>query len=311
MHAGVDVAMAADSGYVYPTAVAMHSLARHATGAVRLQLAVPEDWESWISERELSQLRELADSLGWDAVVTECPIKATGLPRTLHISPMTFMKPALFDIAPQERLLFIDGDLIAVGPWTEMADSLTTHAIAAAPVPAMEYFERKWNPQLDPGWYANAGVLVVAPNLWQELYSQRWRQLLAEYASHDFEYLEQDIMNAAMLGATDLLPRMFNACPAFGDEVRTARIVHYAGWFKPWLAVGPEAKNLSEPMRTAFGLYRQAEVDFMAHTRSHLPQSSAVFWAESRQRLRGHLSWRAHKRYWRWRTARIIKGSSS
>ena len=303
----VTVAMAADSNYVYPTGIAINTLAKSTKASVRLLVAVPRDWKRWVSSDELQMLVELAELNGWEAQIVQCPISAGDLPRTLHISSMTFMKPAIFDIATEETLLFIDGDLIGQAEWTDMKDHIGDSVVAGVSVADMDDFEKVWAPNRPPGWYINAGVLAVKPALWQEQYSACWREHLGRYRELGFKYLEQDIMNACLRGSSSTLPRKFNACPAFGDPIEEASIVHYAGWFKPWLAVPAEVRKLNPHMQDAFNRYSKAERDFSEETEWLLSNASRVTWGKARRRCRGRINWRAHYRFLRWRTARLVK----
>jgi len=220
---------------------------------------------------------------------------------------MTFMKPALFDIAEEERLLFLDGDIIARADWTPMVKSVRQNAVAATTVPDMEAFERAWLPDREPRWYINAGILVVRPQLWQGRYSELWRQYLRDFDELGFVYLEQDILNAAMLDNVDPLGTVFNACPAYGDPISDAAIIHYAGWFKPWLSVPGEVDSLNPLMLQAFRHYQAAEGDFWEYIEGSLPSHSISAWHSVHRRIRGRFDWKSHYRHKRWKLARIIK----
>lgn len=280
------VAMTGDSNYVYPLGVALHSLATRGSERVQLDFALPIDWPAMIHESEIEGLEHLASSLGWNFRLTECPIEAEGLPRTLHISPITFVKLAYFDVCDAEVSLFIDADAVAVGEWESMRSYGHDYAIAAARETNMREFEISWNSDLQNGWYANAGMLVCRPDAWRRLYSDRWRYLLETYDRWGFTLLEQDILNATLLGHSDLLPNAFNVRPNYGQGLQGARIVHYAGWWKPWFSSALDF-SLPSSTRAAFEIYRQAEREFQEFITQPSFDGDPKFWASARRRLRG------------------------
>jgi lipopolysaccharide biosynthesis glycosyltransferase len=213
---------------------------------------------------------------------------------------MTFMKPAYFDVTRHSFVAFLDGDLIAVSEWTSIFNSLGEFAIGACKEDNMFEFERAWAPHLPTGWYINAGVLSAQPRIWQARYSDKWRGLLANYPNFGFKLLEQDLMNAALLGETAPINAELNVRPAYGHPLKDASIVHYAGWWKPWLTVDSEVKALTPVMLESLVLYKRAEAAFEEHLTLGFESSEARFWARAKTEVRGRLNWRAHWRYRRW-----------
>jgi lipopolysaccharide biosynthesis glycosyltransferase len=301
------IAMTGDSKFIYPLGIAMASLARHATAPLHLDFALPRDWPLMVSPRALAQVAELAESLGWTIDLVECPIDATSLPRTRHISSMTFMKPAYFDISQRDQVAFIDGDLIAVAEWTALLQPLLEHPIGAAREDNMRDFELRWNPELPAGWYINAGVLQARPSIWQARYTDLWHELLAEYPSLGFRYLEQDLMNASLRGNTALIPQSLNARPAYGHSLEGASIVHFAGWWKPWLTVPSETRRLPPLLLEANLLFIEAERFFHRHIEDQLGRDAAEFWRKELTKVRGVVDWRSQWRFRRWWAAQKVR----
>jgi len=298
------IAMTGDANYLYPVGVAICSLAKHAKRAVHLDYVIPRDWSRMLKDTDLSLIGDLANSLEWGFDIVEVPLEAADLPRTRHISSMTFMKPAYLDVSNRSQVAFLDGDLIAVDDWGALLDQMPdSQALAAARENNMQDFERKWAPSLTPGWYFNAGVLKARPRLWQLRYSKQWQQLLAEFDQHEFVFLEQDIMNATTLGQTDYLPSNLNYRPAYDPDPAGAAILHFAGWWKPWLTVPAELRTLPSHLQESYSLYMSAEDHFMHHVSMHQGPRVAAQWKQARLQLRGRANWRAHRRYVRWSLA--------
>lgn len=306
------IAMTGDRDYLYPLGVAISSLALNSPVPLHLDFALPRDWSLMISRSDLHLIRNLVESLEWTFEVIECAIDASQLPRTRHISAMTFMKPAYFDISERTQVAFVDGDLIAVDDWSELLDRMPALSIIqAGREDNMQDFERKWAPDLESGWYFNAGVLKVQPQLWQQVCSRRWRELLEEFDHHGFTLLEQDIMNATLLGSAGTISPGLNCRPAYGHSLRSARIVHYAGWHKPWLMVPGELRCLSLEERHAFRLFKEAELRFISHVEQSQGRATRRQWVKAKQDLRGRLGWRAHTRFLRWRWAQRVRALHS
>lgn len=306
------IAVTGDSDFIYPLGVAINSLATHERSRLHVDYALPTDWPTMVTEADLHMVKSLVQSLDWTMDFVECPIEASNLPRTRHISSMTFMKPAYLDVSIRNQVAFLDGDLIAVGRWSELLNPLPANvAIAAARETNMHDFELKWMPSRSEHWYINAGVLVASPSIWQRDYSTRWRTLLDEFDEHGFVYLEQDVMNATLLGNAGHLPESLNSRPAYDHDPNSAAIVHYAGWWKPWLTVKEELRGLTPFLHESYSMYQTAETRLINHVTSALGPQASARWAQAKRHLRGRLSWRAHRRYIRWRLAQQIRSGQS
>ena len=302
------IAMTGDHNYLYPLAVAIHSLATAVSQPVHLDFAIPGDWEKVLFQKDLDFLRGLVMSVGWEFEIVEVPLTAEGLPRTRHISSMTFMKPAYLDVSTRRQVAFLDGDLIATRDWSALLNTMpNTTTLEATHETNMHAFEQKWMPSLPPNWYFNAGVFKARPELWQTRYTDRWRQLLSEFDSHQFNFLEQDIMNATLLGRTDLLPPELNCRPAYGDNPASGAILHFAGWWKPWLTVPMEVKGLSPSLQESYRLYLHAEQQLVSHVNQELGAKFNQKLMEMKLSIRGTASWRAHRRYIRWALAKPVR----
>lgn len=292
----VTVAMTADSNFIYPLAISIFSYAQQAVGEIQFEYAVPSDWRKMLRQKEVDEVEKLVKSLNWSFRLVECPISTAELPRTLHISPITFVKPAYFDIADAETVLFLDADTIAVRGWEDMIKCIDKNAIAADNEENMQDFELKWGSNGQPRcWYANAGMLVAKPDLWRERHENRWRSLMNDYRDHEFELLEQDVMNAALLGAVDPLPPEYNFRPAYGKKVEDPIVLHYAGYWKPWLATPGLVHNLNPELQVAFRAYAQVEKQFQAFIEDRSLSSSKIFWNETRRSVRGPFGLKAQR----------------
>lgn len=293
---GLRVGMATDRNYLWPFAVALHSYVRQAGRPIEVLLALPEDWVSVLGEENLASLESLGVHLGVPFVPTPVSIATTDLPPTLHISPMAFVKPALFDaVAGSGLLVWLDSDALAVREWTSMTACLEGHVLAAAREHAPD-FEAAWPQATDTGWYVNTGMMVVDTDRWGREYADRWRPLLADYTTHGFRWLDQDIINALVGDATDVLPPEYNARLNTGSFVGDPRILHFAGWWKPWMRTSRQMRLLRGPVLRAFEQYASAENELLGALGSS-SQSLRRDWEHIQRKTRGTLDWRASLHY--------------
>ena len=213
---------------------------------------------------------------------------------------MTFMKLAYFDIADASQVAFIDADVVAINDWSALLSPLPVgDAIAGCTEDNMRDFEVHWNPELDPGWYLNCGILQVKPEVWQDLYAPTWKRLLGEYKERGFTLLEQDLLNATVRGQARRLPQGLNCRPAYGHSLQGAAIIHYAGWWKPWLSVQAEESQLPTRLIESLHEFEKAERILEEHLMLNGRYELLAKLKRQRSLLRGHWGWRAHKRFLR------------
>lgn len=288
----ITIGMTADRNYRLPYVIALASFAAHTRSPIEVAFAVPTDWEAALSPADLDLLAEATEALGASFRFTPCAIATADLPPTLHIAPIAFVKPALFDaLEPGSRLIWLDSDAIAVAPWDELARELPEAPIAGVRE-HNDAFEATWGKGAT-GWYVNTGVLIVDADGWREA-GGCWRSHLDGYVSAGFRWLDQDVLNAVVGPAAGRLPDAWNVRPPF--SVPSPVIIHFAGWWKPWLRTGRQVRLLDPGARHAFDSYAEAESRW-ADVESALPARSRARWAMVRRELRGRLGWRAQRHY--------------
>lgn len=291
--------MAADGNYLYPFAIALSSARRFADKPLSLKLALPLDWRHLLTPQQVEVMLELANSLGIQAQAIECDIDAADLPKTMHISSMAFVKPALFDRLPNEgTLVWLDTDTVTIKPWCQIADLVFDQAIAATRELNTE-FENRWGDGHSRDWYFNSGVMAINLEKWHLNYAQTWQPLLKDYEENNFIWLDQDIFNALIRSNSDPLPSTFNHLVLKNEDVKEAVVLHFAGWWKPWMRTKRQVKLLHEPIRTAFELYAEAEEYFFDGVKENLGSQGLRTWEKIKTSTRGGLGLKAHKHYFK------------
>ena len=181
-----------------------------------------------------------------------------------HISVETYYRFIIQDALPYySKILYLDSDLIINGDVSGLYDTdLEGHALAAVRdidflgnlnMPDGErrrYSDRKLGLK-DPYGYFQAGVLVMNLDRMRELHSvDEWLRIASD---PDYIYNDQDILNQECAGDVKYLDYAWNVMHDCGGRVsgifnfapaavykaymksrEAAKIVHYAGYDKPW-----------------------------------------------------------------------------
>lgn len=181
-----------------------------------------------------------------------------------HISVETYYRFLIQEILPDyDKVLYLDSDLIIQGDISELYSvDLGNNLLAAAhDIDFLGNLNMKDGKRLtyakkvlgmkNPYDYFQAGVLVLNTAEMRQLYSiETW----LDYASDDrFIYNDQDVLNAhcegrvtwldydwnVMIDCNNRIANVFSFAPAsafdaFNDSRNHEKIVHYAGFEKPW-----------------------------------------------------------------------------
>lgn len=260
--APIAVAMAADTGYLLPTLVAIDSLLTSIDPKRNVDLyLITSHEDAPLFEEPVNQVLAYhrTGSLHFLSVDSQFDEASLSIP---HITSATYYRLALPELLPNvDRCLYLDGDIVVCDDVSPIIDSLTDQDLVSG-VKAAAYYWPEGNKEahrrrLDiPRFtdYFNAGVLAMNLKLMRELgCSSVFRSLLhVGYASQD-----QDILNKACYGRTRALPPRFNLMtkyhpdqknsfnenPCLGEcyseeewqeALRNPAIVHFADRLKPW-----------------------------------------------------------------------------
>ncbi|MDY4523203.1 MAG: DUF4422 domain-containing protein [Atopobium sp.] len=182
-----------------------------------------------------------------------------------HISLETYYRFLVQEILSfYDKVLYLDSDLIVRGDVSELFDTeLGTNLLAAAH--DLDYLgnlnmndgkRMKYTVEelglVDPYEYFQAGVLVLNTAQMRKLHTvSEWMDIVSEA---DYIYDDQDILNAECQGRVTYLPFNWNVMHDCGGRVAAVfrfapndffdaynasranpKIIHYAGWEKPWV----------------------------------------------------------------------------
>lgn len=177
--------------------------------------------------------------------------KLASFPTTKNWSVATYFRFIIGDyfIGQQERVLYMDADIMCKGDMSELLD-LPLGANVAAVVPERD--NAWWQaravslecPALRDGYF-NAGFLLINVDAWaQEYVSARALDMLGNKAIADkLSYLDQDLLNITLAGKVKFIDIKFNTQFSLNYELKThvvnpitdsTVLIHFIGPTKPW-----------------------------------------------------------------------------
>ena len=228
------VVFAGDYAYIRQIETAMKSLCRH-NSHVKIYLLnqdIPQEW--------FSQIRIYLQEMGGDLI--DCKLigqqyKMNWSNKLPHINHMTFARYFIPDFVTEDKVLYLDSDLIVTGDLTDLFElDLGENYLAAA------------RSCFGAGLGFNAGVLLINNKKWR---SENIRQQLIELTEKEHENVkegDQSILNMLFKDQYSLLEDKYNfqigfdagaaeKNHAFIFEIPLTplpKILHYISPDKPW-----------------------------------------------------------------------------
>ncbi|WP_239463493.1 DUF4422 domain-containing protein [Collinsella intestinalis] len=271
----IPVVFAADNGYVPMLATTAYSAMANASRAYRYDVVVLHRDISWSNQELLREFLERFDGVSLRFCDVGGIIGRYRLTTSnAHISVETYYRFLVQELLPfYDKVLYLDSDLIVKGDVSELfGTELGGNLLAAVPdidfagnVNMKDGARARYASGVlgmaDPFAYFQAGVLLLNTRAMREAHPmEQW----LEFASDDrLIYNDQDVLNAHCEGRvvfldfswnvmTDCAGRVgsvFSFAPAemydaFLRSRSEERIVHYAGFEKPWSVLGCDRSEL-------------------------------------------------------------------
>jgi lipopolysaccharide biosynthesis glycosyltransferase len=201
----------------------------------------------------------------------------TGLPQDWGSSVMTYARLALPELVDEQRLIYIDADMIVQADVSPLAElDLQGAVVAAAPDVITGTLGNEGLPVQELGLppddpYLQAGFLVIDLPRWRtEKVSERVLAYLRDWPRHA-RYWDQSALNVVLHRRWQALPANWNM-PAWWAEAGQGgchldgEILHFVGPHKPWLLGhdqgGAADRFFAEVRRTAWGNWRPNRLGF-------------------------------------------------
>ena len=271
----IPVVFAADNSYVPMLATTAYSAMANASRAYRYDVVVLHRDISWSNQELLREFLERFDGVSLRFCDVGGIIGRYRLTTSnAHISVETYYRFLVQELLPfYDKVLYLDSDLIVKGDVSELfGTELGGNLLAAVPdidfagnVNMKDGARARYASGVlgmaDPFAYFQAGVLLLNTRAMREAHPmEQW----LEFASDDrLIYNDQDVLNAHCEGRvvfldfswnvmTDCAGRVgsvFSFAPAemydaFLRSRSEERIVHYAGFEKPWSVLGCDRSEL-------------------------------------------------------------------
>jgi lipopolysaccharide biosynthesis glycosyltransferase len=253
-----------DGRYVWPTCVAVRSLARTWRGSEPLRVHLLADPS--VSPESLLALRAAASPAEVTVVQRDF-----GFPdmRIGYITPMGYARIVAPDLIDAERLLYLDSDMLAcVSVHTLLRPVAHDYPIAAARDPYIPELGSRHvetnrfplGPRAPEFPYFNSGLLAIDVARWRaERLTERAAELIADPGWRPL-FGDQDTLNHLVGGRFELLDPRWNVMPVSAvqqrldftfhgaryvpvpyqlDLERAPFVMHYATEVKPWTDAFP------------------------------------------------------------------------
>lgn len=223
-----------DQNYARPLGIMLTSILEHNEN-VAAHIFADE-----LSEADLGRLRRLAARYGVSCVwyqVDKASVAA--FPTTLHWSTAMYFRFFAGEYLSEriERILYLDSDMLCVGPLAELffAD-LKGKGAAAVPDGGLTPGRLQRIGHTGDGYF-NSGMLVIDLTYWREKrIFERAMGLLRDHPER-YEAFDQDVLNLVYSDAVLWVGERWNRSSNERDEYpKDTAIIHYIGTPKPWLA---------------------------------------------------------------------------
>lgn len=261
----IPVVLASDNNYVPMLTTTMYSMLANASTAYRYDITVLERDISGDNQAQMRAFFGQYDNVNLRFYNVSHIVDSYKLGTSNeHISVETYYRFLIQDVLPfYDKVLYLDSDLIVKGDVAELYGvELGTNLLAAAhdidylgnlnmnDGARMAYSKNVLNMH-DPYAYFQAGVLVLNTGEMRKLHTVcEWLELAAK---PHYIYDDQDVLNAecegrvtfldfdwnVMIDCAGRIGNVFTFAPAsildaFLDSRNHEKIVHYAGFEKPW-----------------------------------------------------------------------------
>ncbi|PJM74070.1 glycosyltransferase [Bifidobacterium primatium] len=261
----VPVVFAADNNYVAQLTTTIYSAMKNASADRYYDVTVLQKDIAWVNQESMRKFFARFKNMNLRFVNVNREIAGYKLDtNNEHISIETYYRFLIQQVLPfYGKVLYLDADLVVNGDISELYDTELGDNLLAA-CHDVDYLgnlnindgiRMKYTRQVlgmkDPYSYFQAGVLVLNTKAMREHYTiQQW----LEYASNpEFIYNDQDVLNAHCEGKVTYLDwewnvvhdcagrvaNVFSFAPNYAYDAYIAsranpRIIHYAGFEKPW-----------------------------------------------------------------------------
>ena len=261
----VPVVFAADDNYVPQLTTTIYSAMVNASKDRHYDVVVLQRNIAWDKQERLRAFFQQFDNMTLRFINVDRLVSGVNLTtNNAHISVETYYRFLIQQVLPfYDKVLYLDSDIIINGDIAELYDTELGENLLAA-VPDIDFlgnlnvkhglrmgYAKNVLHMQDPYAYFQAGVLVLNTRAMREHYTMRqW----LEYASNpEYIYNDQDVLNTHCEGKVTFLDWSWNvmhdcagrvanvfslapnnAYDAYMASREQPKIIHYAGFVKPW-----------------------------------------------------------------------------
>lgn len=265
---GAAIVFCCDDRFSFQTRVALASIFLNSASRSLDIVVFAIDW----SDRNIEALDRLVRRFGRAVTVIRVgeDIMPAAFTTPYALPRATFFRLMVPEILEGERLLYLDGDIVAQIDVDEIWGEARSDMVVGG-VPdnsARDWKRRMGSPE--PDIYINSGVLLVNAVAWRQHDARRRCEAWMSGNARRAVFADQDAVNNALAGGIHIIPARWNVTrPNLPQDWKLdpdsfRGIFHFAGRAKPWM-------RWAEP----------ALQDFYVHY-ARLVGLPAAYWVESR-----------------------------
>lgn len=268
----VPIVFASNQGFAPAMSVAIASVLQHCSDGRNYDIVVLESNVTESTKRVIQSMakgRENVSIRFYHAlpIIAQYDLKANE-----HITVETFYRFIIQDVLPDyDKVVYLDGDLVCCCDIAQLYDvDIECCYLAAALDPDMlgnlnlseervNYLRQELEME-DPYSYFQAGVLLLNTERMRAAHStEEWLR----FACHRYQFSDQDVLNRYCQGHVKYLDMSWNmlidcehyrvpviikaapeaVCSAYMQARQNPKIIHYAGFQKPWKYCGVDFES--------------------------------------------------------------------
>lgn len=238
----MNIAVALNDKFMFPTKVMLHSLCRQASGPIHLFLLYNE-----LSDENRAELCRIIKGFGGEyseLFIDRQYFKNASLDNNPLYSIEIYYRIMLPYLTKEDKMLWLDADIILNGDIAELYDTDVSDCYLAAVIDAVEEKGGRGSIKTAMGMadrtYFNSGVLLLNnAKIRAEVPQERFFDAIEKY-NGILKCPDQDILNCVLGGKCLMLPVRNNYQHHMDRQCRAENglVIHYI-WKKPWNADYP------------------------------------------------------------------------
>ncbi len=247
----IEIAMATDNNYAYPTMVAMTSIleSKNDTTKVNFHVMLSSDFDS-ANKEKIKSLEKTYSGCAVD-IIDMKPVQAEAK-TSGHITKSAYFRLSLASLLQDlDKVLYLDTDLIAVKDISDLySTNIDNYYVGGMNHGGLKNINKNFFGLGRREIYINSGVLLMnLKKMREDNIEEKFNQFMIEHQNDkEWRQHDQDVINAVCYGNIAILPLKYNAMQqdacqeglrhwysdTYEESYQNPAIIHYSSPDKPW-----------------------------------------------------------------------------